>query len=44
MLSLPVPDHVKVLHRGDDILWLDGRHLAQVLDADITLVLDKNVQ
>ena len=44
MLSLPVLDQIERLQRRDDIVRLDGRHVADVLDGKIALVLSQNLQ
>lgn len=44
VLALLVLDEVEVLQRADDVVRLDGRQVAQLLDGDAPLALLQHLQ
>ncbi len=44
VLALPVLDQIERLQRADDVLRLDGGHLAHVLDRNVAPVLPQYLQ
>ena len=44
MLSLPIADKVKRLQGRDDVLGLDGSHLAHILDRYVASVLTQDFE
>ena len=44
MLALLVLDELKMLQSGDDVVCLDGRHVAQAFDADAAFVIPQHLQ
>ena len=44
MLALLVLDELKMLQSGDDVVCLDGRHVAQAFDADAAFMIPQHLQ